>query len=654
MLREIKHTLSSGWPLVHLLLVIHSAFLLVASTARADTISVDSEVEGPGDGSPSKPYPSLTMAVSAATPGDTLIVKGGYYQENLTIGKQLTITASEGPVLIGSYSQQIDPYALDTSQGMRCLPDIQSGGEVQLDWQNVIDVIVLGDGYLAGEKTRFFDDARHFYENLFDSCSAPCGTDPPCGSGGIPPHTYFPQAFRVQALFTPSAERASEARVSYYRVKIEGDSVARGGWWDAHTRADRKFRARLKGSMTVLSTAGARVNEAHYPSNLHVTVPGDSEPILHNELANLYSHAVVVMLIRAKNANDSDYRPSGRTRRVDTDFAHGVNVAFGSQEEHEFGHAFAYLEDEYISERDIPERESKASRHDPNPADRSLFLLSNLTYSNARCGAIWSHLAPGGRYNPDPFSPIGNLYRGGEEDEGVWHSEYKSLMNGTHENYACDLSGPSTNLRDRSRHCFWCEEIITLRILEKTGQLACGDAQDINQCGRDWYGLWVNTLRDLYYTDPRFDIINRIAAQNRRYASDPSLPPCLIGCAIRNLGTAVYVDGDASAANPDGSRTAPYSSVSEGIQHACGPQKLVLIKPGAYGGPYTLPNAALLSPDGCSSVVLGSPQGVCGCESSGLGNVCVVHVNACSAGFTPICDPQKGANGAGCGGCTCR
>ncbi len=633
MLREIKHTLSSGWQRATLLLVMQSACFLVASAVGADVIYVNSDAEEPGDGSPLKPYPTLAMAVSAATPGDALMVKSGYYQENLTIGTQLTITASEGPVLVGSYSQKIDPYALDASQGMRCLPDIHSGGEVQLDWHNVIDVIVLGDGYLAGEKTQFFNDARNFYENLFDACSAPCGTDPPCGSGGIPPHTYFPQTFRVQALFTPSAERASEARKSYYRVKIDDDGVATGGWWDAHTSVNRKFRARLKGSMTILSTAGTSFNEAHYPSNLNVTVPGDSKPILHNELANLYSHAVVVLLIRAKAGNNHNFNPSGRTHRVDTDFAHGVNVAFGSQEEHEFGHAFAYLEDEYISER-----ESKASRHDPNPADRSLFLLSNLTYNNARCGAIWSHLAPGGRYNPDPFSPLGNLYRGGEEDEGVWHSEYKSLMNGTHENYACDLSDPFANLRDRSRHCFWCEEIITLRILEKTGQLACGDSQDLNQCGRDWYGLWVNTLRDLYYTDPRFDIINRIAAQNRRYASDASLPPCLMGCAIRDLGTAIYVDGDAS--NPNGSRTAPYSSVSEGIQNTCGRQKLVLIKPGSYPGSHTLSNAALLNPDGCSSVVLGSSP-VCT-----LGRPCPPGTKCCEpgeplgSGCCLLCVPQ--------------
>jgi hypothetical protein len=46
--------------------------------------------------------------------------------------------------------------------------------------------------------------------------------------------------------------------------------------------------------------------------------------------------------------------------------------------------------------------------------------------------------------------------------------------------------------------------------------------------------------------------------------------------------------------------------------------------------------------------------GICGCENSGLGNVCVVHYNACSAGFTPTCNPKQGTNGDGCGGCTCQ
>jgi Concanavalin A-like lectin/glucanases superfamily len=74
---------------------------------------------------------------------------------------------------------------------------------------------------------------------------------------------------------------------------------------------------------------------------------------------------------------------------------------------------------------------------------------------------------------------------------------------------------------------------------------------------------------------------------------------------------------------------------------------------------YTIPSRNITDGEGSTPPSTYAPQqgyafsGICGCENSGLGNVCVMHYDACSAGFTPTCNPKKGANGGGCGGCAC-
>ena len=113
-------------------------------------------------------------------------------------------------------------------------------------------------------------------------------------------------------------------------------------------------------------------------------------------------------------------------------------MAFGAHALHEFGHAFAYLEDEYIDGRG-----SRATRNNPSP--RSLFTLSNLSFSDRWGSVPWEHVSPWGRerrqgtsLTPPPV--VGWLWRGGEHDRGVWHAEYHCLMNGKHDNYAYVLT----------------------------------------------------------------------------------------------------------------------------------------------------------------------------------------------------------------------
>jgi hypothetical protein len=407
------------------------------------------------------------------------------------------------------------------------------------------------------------------------------------------------------------------------------------------------FRTRLFAAIDELQPP---VNYRRYPEDLNVSVhnrcTGGRSNIVPS-LADNYSHLVVLMLVRVGLQCDGNGHASGKTMTacctegegcgthpLESQRARRVRVAAGAAQRHEFGHAFNGLRDEYIEPRS-----SSACLTNPLPAEQSVFLLSNLSYSNSPCDMPWAHLAPGSEYNPNPFSPIGNLVRGGIQDVGVWHSEYKCLMNGTHKNYFCNIDEPGpdepgyveTALRDERRFCFWCEEIVTIQILEKTRQFGPGDPS--NELGRAWFTLWDTTLRDVYYQ--RFGIPHRIAQRNAclgfgecpcpfgdcvTSSCDPNnpsqndnwwacnldnIPACLPECTIREIGSAMYVDSAAGAPGNPGSKFAPLDDISGAAQNACGPSRLVAIEPGPYPGPLTISTPAVLIPSACDPIVLG-------------------------------------------------
>src|SRR3970040_301876 len=79
---------------------------------------------------------------------------------------------------------QIDTFPLN---GPRKIPDMTGsiGDSVTLNnTSEVIEILILGDGYLAGESTTFINDAKAWYNYYFGS------------SPGLRPFTFFPQAFR--------------------------------------------------------------------------------------------------------------------------------------------------------------------------------------------------------------------------------------------------------------------------------------------------------------------------------------------------------------------------------------------------------------------------------------------------------------------------
>jgi hypothetical protein len=402
-------------------------------------------------------------------------------------------------------------WAPPAQNGRPWVPDLTNpSAAVRLTGDQVIDVLILGDGYTdQGEfEAHLADWLDDFY--------------------AVEVYDRFRGAFRVRALFTRSDERCSAVRRSYYRVAINSSGgVSGNNWWNAGTSNGRLFRRRLFDAAEAFDANGRR-----YPSSLDVSAGG---LVIHNELARLYSHLVVVMLVWAQG-DSGPYSASGRTRRVKRRSSY-VNVAFGAYSLHEFGHAFAYLEDEYIDGRG-----SRARRR--NPRDPSLFTLSNIAFSDRLASALWTHLSPWGSAprqaaGEEPSPTVGWLWRGGEHDRRVWHAEYHCLMNGSHDNYAYTSTqaqdptagpdgryhGDGANLRWRHppRFCLWCQEIVAARILEKTGQLAApGDPSGINARGRVWYERWVAQWRRLYWTF--FDVTRQIRERESLYAN-PALEP---------------------------------------------------------------------------------------------------------------------------------
>lgn len=503
---------------------------------------------------------------------------------------------------------------IDTNIGSRDIPDIVTGGSVTLSANQIIDIVILGDGYIVDtgsgidEKEEFFTDARDWYEILF-------GTG---ANDGIRPLTFLPDAFRVRAVFKASTQRASGPadadRNSYYRVKLKCSTSCSidtdVSWWDDNDTVNQDFRNNLFDAVDEVSP----LNTAIYPSDL------DSGDLITN-LADLYSNLYVVMLIRRMG---DDGQPGGVAINVPrTSGTDRVRAATGALWQHEFFHAFSYLRDEYIGTRG-----STATLNNHPDGSVSVFNISNLTYSNERCDLPWAHIAPGGLYNSNVNSLIGNLFVGGRQEQGVWHSEYNCLINGRHENYKCnvDASEPNVRLRDRDHLCFWCQEITAMRILEKTGQLSrAGDSTDINAKGITWFNLWRTSLRHDYYD--HFNIATLIAKKNACYdtfsgkacpenfpncqdaCNSDEKPVCLRGCTIRDIGNAMFVDSSAADV-PDGSRWKPYTDIPAAISESysntnCTDPHLIVIKPGSYEGPITYETPSTWLADGCSTVAIG-------------------------------------------------
>lgn len=329
------------------------------------------------------------------------------------------------------------------------VPDLRKpDAKIDIPADRRIDVLLLCDGYLASERADFEKEVRQWYERFLT----------------YTPWSQFRGAFRVRGLWTASEGRATPERKSAYRLPATATGVG-----DVNSLETREA---LFGA---LGKAG--VNKAMAGSRM--------------------SHAVAVLLVR----NEQSRNPSGMSRSlVAPDAKASISVAFAAYTHHEFGHAYGGLRDEYIM---TAGQKAAARTAPPRP---NLFTLSNLTATRDPAQLAWSHLLPGSVLNPAKESVIGLLWIGGGAEEGMWHSEARCLMNGTHENWDLAKTKRGVNLRDMNRFCFWCEELLVARTLHKTGRL--GDSED----GETLWKKWADEVRPLYHK--AFDVSGRLRSKN--------------------------------------------------------------------------------------------------------------------------------------------
>lgn len=400
------------------------------------------------------------------------------------------------------------PYGLGKPNWeTRRIPDIRRpASPLQISESRLIDVMILGDGFQT--TAEFAAGLQSWIDDFYD----------------LKVYDTFQGAFRIRALYRRSSQRASGARGSYYRVKVNaaGDGVESGSWWDGDAGDDLVFRRRVFEDADSFSD----VNLRRYPSGLSF---GESNIPIGDWLFGMYRNLVVCMLVRTASTSNA----SGRAFLVARPSPDGdctMRMAAGANAIHEFSHAFGLLSDEYIDGRN-----SQSTR--ANPSRKSVLNLSNLTFADTYSQVPWFHLSPWGHDRRQaggsrPSPVLGWLWVGGGKHLGVWHSEYRCLMNGGHDNFQYTqvasrdptaqpdgsyVEETGAGLRDRGRFCLWCQELVTLRILERTGQLdEAGDPADFVAKGERWYDRWTGALRANYWA--LFDVSRQIADQEAVYA----------------------------------------------------------------------------------------------------------------------------------------
>jgi len=328
------------------------------------------------------------------------------------------------------------------------VPDLRRPGRrIPIPDARRIDIVILGDGYLEDERDLFAADVREWHRRLLS----------------LPPYSWFPGALRVRGLWTPSPERATPGRGSHYHLAAT-----------AHDCGGDPSPESCRTVFQALDRLG--VNRSRRGRGL--------------------THTVVVLLIR----NRWGQIPPGVTRGLASpDGTEAVAAAMGIDPLHELGHALAGLRDEYIL------WPGTYARPGP-PREPSVWRPSNRATTRHLDRLPWRHLAPGGPLNPDPASVIGVLWAGGGEELGVWHSEARCLMNGGHQNWRLDREQRGAWLRDRGQLCFWCEELVMVRLLALTGQLGEGES------GEAMWRRWAQELRPRYWRT--FRVAERIRQRN--------------------------------------------------------------------------------------------------------------------------------------------
>jgi len=190
----------------------------------------------------------------------------------------------------------------------------------------------------------------------------------------------------------------------------------------------------------------------------------------------LAKNLVVHVLVYEPVLGASSYSGRALTLTHPDDPTQRVSSAFAITLAHEFSHAVALLKDEYLEE-------DNAGSAIDNALTTSSAGVTNVVASPSCESIPWRHLLGGGPLNPSTQQLVGAF---GRPDLG-YHSEFKCLMNGIHDNWKYYFD---VDLRTYDRFCNFCRELVVFRILERTGVLP--------EPGSSWQS-WGETYRQPFF-----------------------------------------------------------------------------------------------------------------------------------------------------------
>ena len=205
------------------------------------------------------------------------------------------------------------------------------------------------------------------------------------------------------------------------------------------------------------------------------------------------------VLIYHPEQGNSGY--SGRSRRMDNpaDPSQKLSVAFAHSRAHEFSHAFARLQDEYMVDSQLGESAAMATT--------SAYVSNVVTEPD--CETLpWRHLLLGAEHNRAVDQLVGAFGR----PETGYHPELKCLMNGDHGN--AEVFGGDGELRIPTL-CNFCGELATLRLLERIGVLD-DPATSL--------GVWAEEYRAPFYD--RFGLVLPATIPQENSDGDPLFQAC--------------------------------------------------------------------------------------------------------------------------------
>ncbi len=353
-------------------------------------------------------------------------------------------------------------------KGNGSIYDIKTGGRITLNDKQLLNILIIAEGYTQAEhdNNKYTNDVQTWIREV----------------ELVEPLKSFKDAFIIWQYNAVSKEyiikddlKKSDT-VLAIGVNSSGDVID-----DLDETAERVWKITKKNGL---------IKDDYYP-------PG-------GVTGNINRNLLIVILIYDPLYGRSGF--SGMARRLPNpnNKRQSLSTALAHNRPHEFLHAFARLEDEYLAVKPNTK---------PIPNFKSEFAptLSNVVKDPNYTTVPWKHLLAGSAINPNVRDLVGIF----GDDRNGYHSEAKCLMNGTHDN--AKFYGGNGNLRVHDRLCNWCREITVFRLYERL-HIFTNPAID--------FETWKNEYRTNFYLKYGFTIPEIVPQVNNVGEVIQTIPSC--------------------------------------------------------------------------------------------------------------------------------